>query len=120
MSARQVGDGPAFNSSAGVSAMRSQNDGNKRPRGNEAARGTVSGVAEADVTSRLSDLESMLWQALGRIGSLEKKNKTLERETRALREDICILQGEKKELRWSLKKLAGRVKKSWKYPQKGL
>jgi len=33
--------------SAGASTMRSHNDGNKRPRGNEAAHGPV---AEADVT----------------------------------------------------------------------
>ncbi|EJK58602.1 hypothetical protein THAOC_21259 [Thalassiosira oceanica] len=96
--------------------MRSENDGNKRPRGNEAART----VAEADVTSRLADLESMLGQALGRIGSLEKKNKSMERETRALREDMDKVKDENRALKWSLTKLAGRVKKSWEYPEEDL
>mmetsp|Transcript_13824 Transcript_13824/g.31509 ORF Transcript_13824/g.31509 Transcript_13824/m.31509 type:complete len:88 (+) Transcript_13824:97-360(+) len=86
--------------------MRSHNDGNERPRGNEAAHGPV---AEADVTSRLSDLESMLWQALGRIGALEKKNKTIERESSALREDVDKVKDENRALKWTLRKLAGRV-----------
>jgi len=70
--------------------MRSENDGNvvARPRGN-AAVSAYSTVTEAEVTSHLAELESMLWQALGRIGSLEKENvairASMERETAALR-----------------------------------
>ncbi|EJK76190.1 hypothetical protein THAOC_02063 [Thalassiosira oceanica] len=79
--------------------MRSENDGNKRPRGNEAAHGTVAEADVTDVTSRLAKLESMLRQALGRIGTLEEKNKAMERETRALRKDLKSLQEENQAMR---------------------
>ena len=159
--------------------MRSENDGNKRPRGNATTYRTV---AEADTTSPLADLESLLRQALGRIvsleeenvairasmerretaaaaaaaaaprekrqreddggaassnssrsaspidlesllrqalvriGSLEKKNAVMERETKALRDDVGSIKEENRALKWSLNQLASRVRESWEYP----
>ena len=156
--------------------MRSENDGNvvARPRGN-AAVSAYSTVTEAEVTSHLAELESMLWQALGRIGSLEKenvairasmeretaalrarrqregdggaassnapcsasptdleslprhhalgridslekKNAVMERETKALRDDVKSLKEENRALKWSLNQLASRVRENWEYP----
>ena len=102
----------------------SEND-RKRSRGNDEA-----GAAPAS----LADIESTLRQALGRIDSLEKENvairASMERETKALREDIKTLKEENKALtdaidklkdedkalQWSLNRLAGRVRMSWEYP----
>ena len=80
------------------------------------------------------DLESMLKQALCRIDSLERQHeeiKTLmERETKALRAEICALKEENKALqaddigplksenealKWSLVQLASKVREGWEY-----
>ncbi|EJK59539.1 hypothetical protein THAOC_20218 [Thalassiosira oceanica] len=93
-----------------------------------------------------ADLESMmLKQALGRIDSLESQHEELkasvEREVRALREDICTLKednnaimastkieikalrddvnalkSENKALKWTLNRLASKVQEGWEYP----
>ena len=100
--------------------------------------------AEASVTTS-ADLESMLKQALGRIDSLERQHEaitmSMEREVRALREDICrlkkdntathastecdtkalrddvnALKSANKALKWSLVRLAIKVREDWEYP----
>ncbi|EJK77310.1 hypothetical protein THAOC_00864 [Thalassiosira oceanica] len=86
----------------------------KRQRGDGDGRTTVvRNPTEARATSS-ADLESMLKQALSRIGYLEKQHEeikmSMERETRALRDDI------NEALKWSLDRLASKARERWEYP----
>ncbi|EJK51825.1 hypothetical protein THAOC_28970 [Thalassiosira oceanica] len=70
-------------------------------------------------TTSSADLESMLKQALDRIDSLERQHEemktSMERETKALRDDIETLKSKNKALEWSLDRLARKAQEGWEY-----
>ncbi|EJK43699.1 hypothetical protein THAOC_37829, partial [Thalassiosira oceanica] len=145
----QGGDGKSLKHQPGfpvTQPVMSAEYAGKRQRGDGDGRRTtvVRHPTEASATSS-ADLESMLKQALSRIGSLEKQHAqikmSMERETRALRDDIVSLKGENKAikmsmerdtkvlrdeiealksekdaLRWSLDRLGSKVQEGWGYP----
>jgi len=124
--------------------MSAEYAGKRQRRGVDGRLSAVIDPAKTSATSS-ADLESMLKQALGRIDSLEKQHEqikmSMERETRALRDDIDslkeentaiqastereaearrddvnALKRENKALKWSIDRLASKAMVNWKYP----
>ncbi|EJK59541.1 hypothetical protein THAOC_20220 [Thalassiosira oceanica] len=127
-----------------ASVMSAENAGKRQSVGGDGLAAVAIDPAKTSATSS-ADLESMLKQALGRIGTLERWHEEIKasmgRETRALREDICrlkeerkliqasterqtkalrddieALKSENKALKWSLNQLARKVQEGWEYP----
>ena len=128
-----------------VSVMSAEYAGKRQRGGGDGRPAAVFDPAKTSATSS-ADLESMLKQALCRIDSLEKQHEqikvSMERETRTLRDDIVSLKGEEnkaiqasaeleiealrdevealksenKALKWSLDRLARKVREDWEYP----
>ncbi|EJK45877.1 hypothetical protein THAOC_35487 [Thalassiosira oceanica] len=105
--------------SSEASVMSAEYAGKRQRVGGDGLAAAVLNPAETSATSS-TDLESMLKQALGRIGSLERQHgemkTSMERETKALRDDIETLKSKNKVLEWSLRRLASKAQEGWEYP----
>ncbi|EJK75320.1 hypothetical protein THAOC_02958, partial [Thalassiosira oceanica] len=130
--------------SSEASVMSAEYAGKRQRVGWDGLAAAALDPAETSATSS-ADLESMLKQALGRIDSLERQHEemktSMEREMKALREEVCRLKEENKAiqastgrqieflrhnveslqiknkaLKWSLDRLASKVQEGWEYP----
>ncbi|EJK58551.1 hypothetical protein THAOC_21315, partial [Thalassiosira oceanica] len=134
----------ARHNSRAASAMSAEYARTRQRGGGDGATDAAINPAKTSATSS-ADPESMLKQALARIDSLERQHEemktSMERETKAMRGDICILhdtnkalqasterqieslmddvnslQSENKALKWSLNRLAWKAQEGWEYP----